>query len=123
MAKNHPLSKSESLTVSDLKYLPIITSGADGTYLSSVQEPVISELIKAGVPLNFPASSFESAMISVRSGKGMLILPMLEASQVQGMIKVPLTGCPPLQVEIGWLTQDSRKEIPKFVEIAKEIYN
>ena len=55
-------------------------------------------------------------------GKGMLIMPMLESSQVQGMHKVPLLGCPPLQVEIGWMTQDSRREIPKFVEIAKKIY-
>ena len=122
MAKNHPLSKCEALTISELKHLPIITAGADETYLSSVQEPAISELINAGVPLNFPASSFEGAMIAVRSGKGMLIMPMLESSQVQGMHKVPLLGCPPLQVEIGWMTQDTRREIPKFVEIAKKIY-
>ena len=35
MAKNHPLSNCPSLTVSDLKQLPIITAGADETYLSS----------------------------------------------------------------------------------------
>lgn len=122
MSKNHPLSKCEALTIPELKHLPIITAGADETYLSSVQEPAISELINAGVPLNFPASSFEGAMIAVRSGKGMLIMPMLESSQVQGMHKVPLLGCPPLQVEIGWMTQDNRREIPKFVEIAKKIY-
>ena len=122
MAKNHPLSQCESLTIQDLKNLPIITAGADETYLSAVQEPAVSELIKASIPLNWPASSFEGAMISVRSGKGMLLLPMLEASRIQGMTKVPLIGCPPLQVEIGWMTQDNRREIPKFVEIAKQIY-
>lgn len=122
MKKDNPLSNANSLTMSDLKELPVITAGVEETYLSAIQEPIIPELIKAGVPLNNPASSFEGAMIAVRSGKGMLVLPMLASSQLQGMTKVPLTGCPPLQVEIGWMTRDNRKEIPKFIEIAKQIY-
>lgn len=123
MKTNHPLAHKKSLEISDLRNQPMITAGTSGDYLSSVQEQIIPEMIKTGIELNHTASSFEGAMISVRSGKGLLVLPMHETSAVQGMSKVPLKNCPSLQVQLGYLKTDNRKEIPKLIELIKKVYN
>ena len=123
MKKDNPLSKREAFTMGELRNLPIITAGTSSNYLSAIQEPIIPELINYGVDLSRTCSSFEGAMVRVRSGSGMLVLPMLKSTELQGMVKVPVLGCRPLQVEIGWLMQDKRKEMPKVVDIIKKIYS
>ena len=121
MKKNNPLANRAYFNVAELKSLPIITAGTSSRFLASIQEPIIPELIKAGVDLTRNSSSFEGAMVMVRSGSGMLVLPMLKTTELQGMVKIPLLGCEPLQVEVGWRPQQQDK-LPKFVEIIKKIY-
>ena len=61
-------------------------------------------------------------MVMVRSGSGMLVLPLLKSTELQGMVKIPLLGCEPLQVEVGWRPLQQQDKLPKFVEIIKKIY-
>lgn len=122
MKAEHPFSSKESLTMADLKGHRIANSGANTDFLAAVQKPVIIDLIKAGADLTYSSSSFESALIMVRSQKGLLVLPMLASTEVPGMIKVPLIGCPTVRMEIGWMKQDNRTEIQDFVSFAKNLY-
>ena len=82
----------------------------------------LEALKKAGADISHSAPSFESALIMIRAGTAMLILPMLPFTVVPGMVKIPLLGCPAVQMQIGWLKRDTRLEVPDFVEIAKNLY-
>ena len=122
MKKDNPLANRDYFNIAELKNLPIITAGTSSKFLAAIQEPIVPELIKTGVDLSRNSSSFEGAMVMVRSGSGMLVLPMLKSTELQGMVKIPLLGCQPLQVEIGWMSQEYRERMPKFVQIVKKIY-
>lgn len=117
-----PLASRKSLQVSDLKGCPIVTGGTNASFLSATQGPTLTELKKAGVDISHSAPSFESALIMIRAGTAMLIVPMLPFTVVPGMVKIPLLGCPSVHIEIAWLKRDTRMEIPDFVEIAKNLY-
>lgn len=118
----HPLAAKESLTLSDLRGLSVITSGSAANFLSACQGPSVTELQAAGVDLSYSAPSFESALIMVQSNIAALILPFLPLAVVPGMVKIPLRDYPPVDIEIAWMKGDTRLEIQDFVEIAKRIY-
>ena len=118
----HPWASKEYVEMSMLKGQPLITAGTSANYLTAIQSQIIPEFIKSGIDLGHSASSFEGAMIMTRSGKGILVIPLLESTVLQGMVKIPLKNSPSLQVQIGWMNKDNRKEIPKLIELAKKIY-
>jgi len=117
-----PLASRKSLQLPDLKGKAIATAGGTSNFLSATQGPTLAELKKVGADISHSAPSFESALIMIRSGTAMLILPMLPFTVVPGMVKIPLLGCPSVQMQIGWMKRDTRMEIPDFVEIAKNLY-
>lgn len=122
MKPDNPLSARKELSFQDLKNIPIATAGANTDFLSDIQRPIIINLIKSQADLSLVASSFESALIMVRSGKAMLILPMLASTEIPGMVKVALADSPTVTMEIGWMKQDSRKNIIDLIKIACKLY-
>lgn len=122
MNNKDSLASKESLNLSDLSGKAIVTAGASTSFLSATQGPSLDELKNAGVDITHSATSFESALIMIRSNKAMLILPMLASTIVPGMTKVPLLGCKTVNMEIGWLKKDTRLEISDMVKLSKELY-
>ncbi len=122
MNPNDSLADRKSLQLPDLKGKSIVTAGSTAHFLSATQGPTLAELKNAGADISQSAPSFESALIAIRANRGMLILPMLRSTVVPGMAKLPLLGCPPVHIQIGWMKRDTRMEIPDFVEIAKNTY-
>lgn len=122
MNPNHPLASRQSLTLPDLKGEAVVTAGSASNFLSATQGPSLTKLKEAGADLTHSAPSFESALIMIRAGTAMSILPMLSFTVVPGMVKIPLLNTPPVHIEIGWMKSDTRLEIPAFVEIANNLY-
>lgn len=118
----HPLASRESLSLSDLAGVSVVTSGSAASFLSACQGPSLAELQEAGIDLRYSAPSFESALIMLQANIAVLILPFLPTAVVPGMVKIPLLHYRPVDIEIAWMKGDSRMEIQAFVEIAKKIY-
>ena len=123
MNPHHPLAKRTSLVLTDLKGEAVVTAGSASSFLSACQGPSLAELKNAGVDISHSTPSFEGALIMIKAGTAMSILPFLPFAVVPGMVKIPLLNCPSVHIEIGWLKQDVRPEIPAFVEIAKNLYD
>jgi DNA-binding transcriptional LysR family regulator len=118
----HPLAAMSSLTLQDLRNVSVVTSGSAANFLSACQGPSLAELQEAGADLHYSAPSFESALIMLQANLAVLILPFLPDAVVPGMVKIPLLGCSPVNIEIAWMKGDTRLEIPAFVDIAKEVF-
>ena len=123
MNPNSPLAGRRALHLSDLKGQSVVNSGSVDSFLSACQGPSLQQLAEVGVDLSKVTPSFEGALIMIKMGAAMSIVPCLANAVIPGMVKIPLLDYPPVMVEIGAMRHTPRLEVQSFIEIAKQKYS
>ena len=123
MNPNSSLADRRALHLADLKGQSVVSSGAFDSFLSACQGPSLEELTRVGVDCSKTTPSFEGALILIKMGAVMSIVPCLEDAEIPGIAKIPLLDYPPVTVEIAAMRHTPRLEVQSFIEIAKRHYS
>lgn len=122
MNPRHALSEKKSLMMRDLKSVPVVTGDSSGTFLSACAGNTLEELQKAGADLSISVPSYESAMILIQMNSAVCVLPMLDSAQIPGMVKIPISDCESVTMELCHMRSDPRYTVRSFVQLAEENY-
>ena len=122
MNPNCPLADRRALHLADLKGYSVVSSGTFDSFLSACQGPSLEELAQVGVDCSKVSPSLEGALIMMKMGTALSILPCLAEAVIPGLVKVPLLDYPPVTVEIAVMRYAPRLEVQSFIDIAKQKY-
>jgi len=122
MNPQNPLSGRQELHFSDLKKQKVVTGGQAGSFISACAGPTSMLLENAGADLSISVPSYESALIAIQANEALCVLPMLEKTVIPGMVKIPITDSPPVNMEIAWMKTDSRVSVSAFIDIASKLF-